>query len=364
VKVGQSEAEAYVHTWNVAGYLMGIREELLPRDAADAAELMSVFGRRQFQPSEAGRRMTAALVRMLEEQTPGTLFDGLPSTMIRHLAGERVADIIGLPPSDWTKKLVLGPMRAVFGVGEELKGRGPILGHVSERFSAELLEGLAWLGRGGERAPFRIPESLRDEWGLRAHPTAAFERASGGVRHPLENLTAANRRRVFRVMLALSVLLTAVMTVVGWPLQNEAAQWGVLSFEFAYDAETARRVVNSWGAGGQLRAAFNLGLDFLFLFAYSTATALACLWAVNLFRARRAFGLVAAGVGLAWGQWVAGALDAAENVALLRVLLGGGGEAWPRTAYFCAAAKFALVFAGLLYVLAGLAARAASRLKG
>lgn len=179
IRVEPHEAEAYVHTWNVAGHLMGIRDELLPRGVAEAAELLAVIERRHFRPSEAGRLMTRALVEMIEEQTPGTLFNGMPATMIRHLAGDHVADILDVPRADWTKRLALRSLRVVFGIGEEVKDRGLILGRVAERYGAEFLEGFAWLSRGGNRAPFRIPDTLREQWQLRAYPSAKLERETG-----------------------------------------------------------------------------------------------------------------------------------------------------------------------------------------
>ena len=65
---------------------------------------------------------------------------------------------------------------------------------------------------------------------------------------------------------------------------------------------------------------------------------------------------------LAWGLLAAGLLDALENVALIRVLLGSLTAAWPAVARWCAIPKFLVVAAGLAYVLVGaviaLAARA------
>lgn len=184
IRVEPREAEAYVHTWNVAGHLMGIRGELLPRGVAEAEELLSIIMRRQAGPCDAGRAMTSALIEMIEDQTPGTLFDGLPATMIRHLAGEHTADLLGVPRTDWTKKLVLRSLRVVFGVGEEVKDRGLILGRVAERYGAEFLEGFAWLARGGNRDPFRIPAELREQWQLRAFPSAKLGDEAGERREP------------------------------------------------------------------------------------------------------------------------------------------------------------------------------------
>jgi len=60
------------------------------------------------------------------------------------------------------------------------------------------------------------------------------------------------------------------------------------------------------------------------------------------------------GVFLAWAQFIAAILDAVENYALIRVLLGSSQNLWPALARFCAGPKFFIVTAGLLYVIFGL----------
>ena len=60
---------------------------------------------------------------------------------------------------------------------------------------------------------------------------------------------------------------------------------------------------------------------------------------------------------LAWGQFVAGVLDALENLLLLSMLDQDFGSGLPYLAWMAASLKFMLVGAGLLYVLAGLVRR-------
>lgn len=117
VKVESREAEAYLHAWKVVGHILGIRAEMLPENVADAEDLMSAIRRRQFAPSDAGRQMTSALIEMLEDQVPGTIFKGMPATMIRHLLGDNTSDIIGVPTADWTQEMI-GPSGKVFNVME------------------------------------------------------------------------------------------------------------------------------------------------------------------------------------------------------------------------------------------------------
>jgi nicotinamidase-related amidase len=70
------------------------------------------------------------------------------------------------------------------------------------------------------------------------------------------------------------------------------------------------------------------------------------------------------GVLLAWAQFGAGLLDALENYALIRVLLGSQREVWPVMARWCAVPKFLIVALGLVYVGVGTLIAVAVKLAG
>lgn len=159
--------------------------------------------------------------------------------------------------------------------------------------------------------------------------------------HPFQTISAGNYVLLFLPLLALTILLTAVLSAI--PLKP-----GIVEFELAGSTSKVREIVSSWGEAGQIRAAFNLGLDFLYLVIYSTTIGLACIWVTN---AIQAYGLPLTSVGilLAWGQWLAALLDVVENIALAIILFGSVTAPWPQIAKCCAIPKFGLVILGLLY---------------
>src|SRR2546422_3910151 len=173
--------------------------------------------------------------------------------------------------------------------------------------------------------------------------------------HPFEALPAGRRARVFLPLLAATLVVWAAAAVIDRPLETPAAPLGIISFELAGDLATARQMIASWDEPAREHALLGLGLDFLFLALYSTTIGLACVWAAGVLRTRR-WPLAAVGLPLAWGQWLAAALDAMENVALIILLLRATTDPWPRIAWWCAAPKFGLVVAGLLYAAYGAAA--------
>jgi hypothetical protein len=159
------EEEAYVHAWRVVGHVLGLHPTLIPKNAAEGRALFATIRGRQFAPSEAGRELTRALIDYLRHAIPGTMFDGFATVMIRHLVGDEVADLLEVERGDWTRAL-LGPMRVLFGLEEAVADHSSAIGKLTGTFSRKMLEGLLWVERGGQRAQFRIPKNLRDEWRL------------------------------------------------------------------------------------------------------------------------------------------------------------------------------------------------------
>ena len=93
-------------------------------------------------------------------------------------------------------------------------------------------------------------------------------------------------------------------------------------------------------------AGFHLGLDYLFLVLYPTSVALGCGVAIPYVLSRQT-GLAY----LAWAQIMTSLLDGTENFALFHLLQGTQSESLAHVAWWCAAVKFGLFFAGLAYVL-------------
>ena len=182
------------------------------------------------------------------------------------------------------------------------------------------------------------------------------------MRHPLDRLPPGQRRALFLPFLALTLLLMlGVMWPVDLQLRTPASPQGIVSYELAGDVAHAGAMLDAWDEPARRWAAFSLGIDYLFMAAYSTTIAFGCLWAGGVLAAVGP-ALGALGPLLAWGSWVAALLDAGENAALAVMLLGGGARApWPAVAWWCAVKKFGLLVVALLYVLAAAGVRLARR---
>lgn len=172
------------------------------------------------------------------------------------------------------------------------------------------------------------------------------------LHHPFEWLAPSIQKRAFLPLVVVTILVMIALQILGAPLKTDAAPDGIISFEVAGNLPSAQNILVSWGSGGQVYAGLQLGLDYLFIVAYTTSIALGCvLVAQALFNKRSSFAML--GRGLAWALFIAGLLDAIENYALIHLLVGSQDALWPLLAQWCAIPKFAIVAAGLLYVIIG-----------
>ena len=95
----RADEEAYLHTWNVVGHLLGIREDLLVHTMPKAAALFKRLqqrGRAEPLPQDPRPALTAALVGAMEAVIPVGFLKPVPRLLTRHLCGRRTASDIGL----------------------------------------------------------------------------------------------------------------------------------------------------------------------------------------------------------------------------------------------------------------------------
>ncbi len=168
------------------------------------------------------------------------------------------------------------------------------------------------------------------------------------LHHAFESIPRHVRGMLFWSVLALTLVLAWSFLVLG--------PRGLVELELTGNVVGAARIIARWRMQGALPAAFvSMGLDFLFLLAYSTTIALACVWAAENVRGN-GWPLWQVGILLAWGQWLAALLDAVENIAMLKMMVSAVASPWPQVARYCALPKFALVILGVIYVVVGVVA--------
>lgn len=159
VDATEAEGDDWLHHWRVVGHLLGLEPSLLPTSIADGRDLMEAVRQRQWRRSPEGTMLARALVDMTQSFFTRGLFGGLTPTLIRFLAGDLCADLLGLPPADWTKTVV--------SLGAQVAGAFDVDAHERALETAfgmltlQAMKAVVTFERAGKHAAIRIPESLR-----------------------------------------------------------------------------------------------------------------------------------------------------------------------------------------------------------
>ena len=99
IGLSTSDEVAYLHLWNVVGYVLGIREELMPHTMGEAKQIFEQIQARahkhQIEP-DPRPHLGNALMASMEKAIPINLFKHFPVLMTRYLCGTRQADKIGV----------------------------------------------------------------------------------------------------------------------------------------------------------------------------------------------------------------------------------------------------------------------------
>jgi hypothetical protein len=165
VPVTSGEADAYLHAWNIVGAMLGVREELLVRDMADAEALTRRIRERQWGPSPEGAAMTRSLVAMLDESRPGRVIPGFSGTMIRHFVGDDLADHLEVPRPSRARSVLRRASVAAIAAGFAQQ-HSRIVRRLAGTVSRGLLRSYTTFDRGGARPSFAIPTSLEATWNV------------------------------------------------------------------------------------------------------------------------------------------------------------------------------------------------------
>lgn len=162
VRLSLDEQDAYVHLWNVIGHLMGIRDDVLPIDVATSQFVWNRIKEREYAESAQGKALTNAAIAVMQELMPTRFFDGFPATGIRALIGDDAADLLAVPPANWTRTL-LWPGRAMNRVASTVNRDVRAGRHVSRWMGRVVFTKFLQLegGRQGLREAFEIDDALR-----------------------------------------------------------------------------------------------------------------------------------------------------------------------------------------------------------
>ncbi len=162
-------------------------------------------------------------------------------------------------------------------------------------------------------------------------------------------------RKQWLILLGVAMVALTIVPVFLFekPLEHTGGP-GILAFEFAATKARASQILAEWGPKGRHTARLSLIVDYAYMVSYGGFFTLAGLATRDLARARDWRRLAAAGTIVPFFATAAALFDATENVFLLLVLEGHGGEHAPLIATICSSIKFTLITIAIAYVVWGL----------
>ncbi|HCW07269.1 MAG TPA: DUF2236 domain-containing protein [Cytophagales bacterium] len=172
-KLTDDDTNAWMHCWNITGYMLGIDESLLPDTYNQGFELASKILSHQASSSDAGKALTKSCIQFMQSIIPGNAFDEVPEYLMSYFlqdftqsSGKDLNVCISLKPnSDLKDQLVLRLSNFIAKELSNLKTHD-FVRSITESFNKLLLQGIIYHFNGGKGVQFFIPPSLQANWGL------------------------------------------------------------------------------------------------------------------------------------------------------------------------------------------------------
>lgn len=143
------EQEGTLNSWKTVGFLLGLREELQPKDIEEAKLLRDIITRRRTKPTPEGAALIKEMLDIMSGLLP-RLYRSAPAAMMRYQLGDDVADMLRVP-NPWFFMFVLNLLKP-------LSEKEKVFAHLAMKISPPLVKWLINHPRTGERGPFNIPE--------------------------------------------------------------------------------------------------------------------------------------------------------------------------------------------------------------
>lgn len=155
IEVSREDEETRLHLWKTIGFLLGLSEQMQPRDLEDAQTLLAIIRRRRSRKSIEGAEVMAELIRVMQGMLPRP-YKSLPAALLRHNLDEETADMLEVPRPRFL--LVVLNTLGRFFVKEKIFAR------VARLISPPLIRWLINYEESGKAGISRIPDAFARSW--------------------------------------------------------------------------------------------------------------------------------------------------------------------------------------------------------
>jgi len=104
--VDKTYEDAYINTWNVIGFLLGVNQEIMPENYLEAVKIDKQIAERQFRQSVEGQELTTSLMQVVRSFAPSEITANLLQSQSRMLLGEKYAKMLGIAETNFPNALL------------------------------------------------------------------------------------------------------------------------------------------------------------------------------------------------------------------------------------------------------------------
>lgn len=97
------ELEAYIHCWRVVGHIVGLDEDLIPKNSQDALKLGHSILDKEMAPSVHAKELVRALRQFQDVKSKPILGSNSNIALMRLMMGKEVSDLLGVEPIEQQK---------------------------------------------------------------------------------------------------------------------------------------------------------------------------------------------------------------------------------------------------------------------
>ena len=173
LRLSRDEQDAYLHYWNVVGFLIGVDPQLLPANVDEARDLFELIKARDAAPTQDGAALTLAAIKFSEDfwgaKKPflRRLARNVTPMLMRELLTRRTCRMLSLPGPGWIDwfilELALAGLRVVTWAQRVVSFGTPETGVVPGSIARLVVTRSTNMPRR-QRAPFQLPTRLRTRW--------------------------------------------------------------------------------------------------------------------------------------------------------------------------------------------------------
>jgi len=167
VKLTNDDYEAFLHSWNVSGYILGLNEELMAHTLEDAEDLFARIKARQAGRSAAGVRLTDSLLKVVENNLLRIrILRPLAPVLVRMLVGDQTASMLGIDvrhtaPVRIFHRVVAGALRVLQVVFSPMAQPFQPLAPLSAKLGERVVDHLCLTTDDGKPRQVEIPVGWR-----------------------------------------------------------------------------------------------------------------------------------------------------------------------------------------------------------